>query len=316
MAKRRKQGRPLDGVLLFDKPSGISSNQALQQVKRLYYAQKAGHTGSLDPLASGLLPICFGEATKFSHYLLAADKGYYFQAKLGERTTTSDADGEIVSSSAVNVTGKQLDDVVSAYRGKIQQIPSMYSALKHKGKPLYKYAREGIEIERESRPIEVYRLEITEHKDSFISGFVHCSKGTYVRTLIDDIGQDLGCGAHLTQLRRSQVGDFDGPGVTLEQLEKMKDEKQHPEMDALLLPVDSGLQHFPKIELGDDLAYYMRFGQAVFIPGVPANTLLRLYHAGTFIGLGELDNDGKVAPRRLCVRNEDAPATESAETPS
>lgn len=299
MGKRKARGRDIDGLLLFDKPTGVSSSQALQHVKRLYHAAKAGHTGSLDPMASGMLPICFGEATKFSHYLLDADKGYFFTAKLGIRTTTSDAEGEVVEEREVDVSAEDIEMIFERYRGVTQQIPSMYSALKHNGQPLYKYARKGIEIEREPRDITLYKLEMLEFRGDEVDGFVHCSKGTYVRTLVDDIGQELGCGAHLIRLRRDSVGDFDEKMVSLEQLKALKDEQAHAEMDDLLLPVDACMDYFPVVNLGDDEAHYIQFGQPVSITGAPADTLLRLYHNKAFLGLGEIDRNGMLAPRRL-----------------
>ncbi|MFT4993975.1 MAG: tRNA pseudouridine55 synthase, partial [Paraglaciecola sp.] len=194
MARKRK-GRAIDGILLLDKPLGISSNHALQRVKRLFFAAKAGHTGALDPLATGMLPICLGEATKFSQFLLEADKTYLVTAKLGVRTTTSDADGDIVETKVVNVSQAQLDSACEQFRGPIKQVPSMFSALKHQGKPLYFYARQGIEIDRPARDITIFSLSVSRFEGDEVDMQVHCSKGTYIRSLVDDIGQILGCGA-------------------------------------------------------------------------------------------------------------------------
>src|SRR3990167_10000985 len=199
----------INGILLLDKPLGLSSNSALQKVKNLFQAKKAGHTGSLDPLATGLLPICFGEATKFSQYWLDSDKTYRVRAKLGVRTTTSDAEGDIVFQSEVpHFTLADIEKQMAIFRGDIQQVPSMYSALKHEGQPLYKLARRGIEIERPARPITIYRFDLLRYANEALEMEVHCSKGTYIRTLIDDLGQALGVGAHVIALHRIQVGLF------------------------------------------------------------------------------------------------------------
>src|SRR3990167_9071748 len=211
MRKRKHKGRNLSGLLVLDKPVGITSNAALQQVKALYQASKAGHTGSLDPLASGMLIICFGEATKFSQYLLDADKTYEVHAKLGEKTTTGDAEGEIVTRQSVPTFSKnEIEKVLENFRGEIRQIPSMYSAIKYQGKPLYEYARAGIEVERQARPIFIYELVLRSIEKQECHLFVHCSKGTYIRTLIENIGDKLRCGAHVAGLRRLSIGKF-GP---------------------------------------------------------------------------------------------------------
>ena len=218
--QRQFRGRAVDGILLLDKPAGITSNDALQQVKRIYAAAKAGHTGALDPLATGMLPICLGEATKFSQFLLEADKRYRVVAKLGLRTDTSDADGEVVETRPVNVTEAALAEALDGFRGTTQQIPSMYSALKYQGKPLYYYAREGIAVPRESRPIHVYELTLVRFEGDELELEIHCSKGTYIRTIVDDLGEILGCGAHVAVLRRLSVATYPSERmVTLEQLE-------------------------------------------------------------------------------------------------
>lgn len=226
MAKRRK-GRAINGILLLDKPYEMSSNHALQAVKRIYFAQKAGHTGALDPLATGMLPICLGEGTKFSQFLLDTDKTYIVTAKLGVRTTTSDADGEIVAEKPVNVSQEQLDIALDSFRGTTQQVPSMYSALKYQGQPLYKYAREGIEVPRVSRDITVYKLDLLRFVDDEVDLEIHVSKGTYIRTIIDDLGEMLGCGAHVADLRRVTVGSYPREKmVTIEQLETLLEQAQ------------------------------------------------------------------------------------------
>ena len=219
---RRPKGRFIDGIVLLDKDTGMSSNFALQRVKRFFNANKAGHTGALDPLATGMLPICLGEATKFSQHLLDSDKRYLVTAKLGQRTDTSDSDGEVVQTRPVNVTQALLDEKLAFFRGTTQQIPSMYSALKYQGQPLYKYAREGIEVPRESRPITVFELNFIKLEGDELTLDIHCSKGTYIRTIIDDLGEMLGCGAHVVMLRRTQVAEYPYEKmVTLAQLEAL-----------------------------------------------------------------------------------------------
>jgi tRNA pseudouridine55 synthase len=301
MARRRAKGRDVNGILLLDKPSGITSNDALQQVKRLYFARKAGHTGSLDPLASGVLPVCMGEATKVSAFLLDADKRYQVRCQLGVRTTTADAEGEIVETRPVeNYTEAQLEKVLENFRGSIEQIPPMFSALKHEGQRLYKLARQGVEVEREARPVEIYSLTLTGRGQDWIDIDVHCSKGTYVRTLAEDIGEQLGCGAHVIALRRTSVGPYgDQELVTLEQLRALK-EQDMPAMDALLLPIETALTQWPGVELSADAAFYLQQGQAVLVPRAPTSGWVRLYATNhNFLGMGEILDDGRVAPRRL-----------------
>ncbi len=291
--------RPVSGVLLLDKPVGLSSNQALQQVKHLFMAAKAGHTGSLDPFATGLLPICLGEATKFSHFLLDADKTYRATMCLGTITTTGDTEGEVVSTSAVNVNQERLKSVLRQFLGDIQQVPPMYSALKHQGKALYEYARAGVEIERSARDVTIHHIELEELFGNTAVINVGCSKGTYIRTLAEDIGKMLGCGAHLTQLRRLETGGFRlDEALTVAQLDAMSLEQR----DAALLPPDVLVQELPAVMLDRESAYYLGRGQSVWKPGRIAHGLLRLYEdTGRFLGLGEQDADGKVAPRRLVV---------------
>jgi tRNA pseudouridine55 synthase len=301
MARRRAKGRDVNGILLLDKPSGITSNDALQQVKRLYFARKAGHTGSLDPLASGVLPVCMGEATKVSAFLLDADKRYQVRCQLGVRTTTADAEGEILETRPVeNYTEAQLEKVLENFRGSIEQIPPMYSALKHEGQRLYKLARQGVEVEREARPVEIYSLTLTGRGQDWIDIEVHCSKGTYVRTLAEDIGEQLGCGAHVIALRRTAVGPYgDQELVTLDQLRELK-EQDMPAMDKLLLPIETALTQWPGVELSADAAFYLQQGQAVLVPRAPTSGWVRLYATNhNFLGMGEILDDGRVAPRRL-----------------
>ncbi|GAB3215772.1 MAG: tRNA pseudouridine(55) synthase TruB [Aeromonadaceae bacterium] len=306
--RRRFKGRDVHGILLLAKPSGITSNDALQQVKRIYNAAKAGHTGALDPLATGMLPICLGEATKFSQFLLDADKRYQVTAKLGERTNTSDADGTIISTRPLTFTEPQLQQALMSFRGGSLQVPSMFSALKHQGKPLYEYAREGIEIEREARPITVYELNVLEFSGDKLVLDIHCSKGTYIRTIIDDLGEMLGCGAHVTQLHRSQVASYPAERMlTIEQLqaifERCKAEGRPPreELDPLLLPMDTAVDSLPEVNMSAVVASYVTQGQAVQVAQVPASGFVRMTVGDEreFIGVGEIDDDGKVAPRRL-----------------
>jgi tRNA pseudouridine55 synthase len=302
MAKRRNvRGRDISGVFLLDKPKGISSNAALQTVKALYFAKKAGHTGSLDPIATGMLPICFGEATKFSQFLLDADKHYHVQAQLGVRTDSCDAEGKVVETKAVDVSEQQILACLENFRGDIKQVPSMFSALKHNGKPLYKLARQGIEIEREARPVSIHELELLTFENDTFSLNVKCSKGTYIRNLVDDIGQALGCGAHVVELRRLGVAGFTaGQMLTISQLEQMKQAEQFQAMDNLLLPITSTLQHLPVIHLPQIASFQLKQGSAVQISDAPTSGFMRLIDSdNNFIGIGTIDDEGKVAPRRL-----------------
>ncbi len=306
--QRRFRGREVDGILLLDKPAGITSNDALQQVKRIYAAAKAGHTGALDPLATGMLPICLGEATKFSQFLLDADKRYRVVAKLGERTDTSDADGEVVETRPVNVAPGDLIEALDRFRGQSEQIPSMYSALKYQGKPLYQYAREGIEVPRESRPITVYELTLIRFEGDEVELEVHCSKGTYIRTIVDDLGEVLGCGAHVTVLRRLAVAGYPTDRMlTLEQLQcilencRAQDIAPRLELDPLLLPMDTAVASLPEVNMSELVAGYINQGQAVQVSGAPLDGFVRMTmgEEHQFIGVGEIDDDGKVAPKRL-----------------
>jgi len=306
MGRRQRNShlRPVNGILLLDKPAGITSNAALQAVKKLYRARKAGHTGSLDPLATGLLPICFGEATKISGFLLDADKDYQVTCKLGERTTTADAEGELLEQRPVEgITEKSVRRVMEGFIGDIEQIPPMYSALKHKGERLYKLARQGIEVEREARQVTILEMELLDFSLPQVAFRVHCSKGTYVRTLMEDMGEILGCGAHVVGLRRLGVGPFDDTGmVDMEGLETLAAGGMAglAELDKLLLPLESGLAQWPDVRLSGDAAFYLRQGQPVLVPNAPTDGWVRLYEGETqFLGMGEILDDGRVAPRRL-----------------
>ncbi|NBC47897.1 MAG: tRNA pseudouridine(55) synthase TruB [Gammaproteobacteria bacterium] len=304
MGRRRRRGREVNGILLLDKPLGISSNHALQRVKRLYDAQKAGHTGSLDPLATGLLPLCLGYTTKFSGFLLDADKRYRVRVRLGETTETADAEGEVIATEPIGdgVTEAAVSEVIAGFVGEIEQLPPMYSAVKHDGKRLYKLAREGKEVERTPRQISIYGIELLEFRLPDIELLVHCSKGTYVRTLAEDIGKRLGCGGHVAALRRTGVGPYvegDTAFVTLAEVEAAAE--SGPEaMDALLLPLESTLGHCPAVRLSANAAFYLSQGQPVLVPQAPTEGLVRLYDVGDcFLGVGEILEDGRVQPKRL-----------------
>ncbi|MDA0380688.1 tRNA pseudouridine(55) synthase TruB [Vibrio owensii] len=309
MARRRK-GRPINGVILLDKPTGISSNDALQKVKRIFFAEKAGHTGALDPLATGMLPICLGEATKFSQFLLDSDKRYRVIAKLGERTDTSDSDGEVVETRPVDVNLEKLEACIDTFRGESDQVPSMFSALKYQGKPLYEYARKGIEVPRESRKITVYEIVLHRFEGDDVEMEVHCSKGTYIRTIVDDLGEMLGCGAHVTMLRRTGVAKYPYEKmVTLEQLNELLEQAHRDEvapkelLDPLLLPMDTAVEDLPEVNLNAELTNLVQHGMPVQVFGAPEGTPIRMTSGEDklFIGVAEVNDDGKVAPKRLVV---------------
>ena len=289
--------RKVDGVLLLDKPVGLTSNTALQKAKRLFNAAKAGHTGTLDPFATGLLPLCFGEATKFSQFLLDADKVYLAEVKLGERTSSGDLDGDIIARAPVRVTQAQLLVALERFKGEIEQTPPMHSALKHQGRPLYEYARQGVDIPRKARRVMVHALDLEAFRGESCTLRVHCSKGFYVRALADDLGEALGCGAHLVGLRRLAVGAFSiADGVTLEELEAMDEAGR----DAALAPADALIAALPAVTLDLEAEWQMMHGQPVWLPRLQVGELFRIYGAhGAFLGAAEVNLDGKLAPRRL-----------------
>lgn len=289
-------------MLLLDKPLGYSSNQALQKVKLLFQAAKAGHTGTLDPLATGLLPLCFGEATKFAHYLADADKTYIATLKLGVTTSTGDAEGEVLVTSPVSVSQVQFEQACQQFVGEISQIPPMYSALKHEGKALYEYAREGVEIERKARVITVHSISLNNFESDTAMITVTCTKGTYIRTLAEDIGHYLGCGAHLVGLRRTATANYQiAQSITLAQFEAMSQEQRL----SALMPADSAILDFPALVLDADSAFYLQQGQAVWQSGMIPSGLIRLYNESqVFLGLGEQQSDGKIAPKRLIVERD------------
>lgn len=289
--------RRVDGVLLLDKPVGISSNSALQKAKMLFQAAKAGHTGNLDPVASGLLPICFGEATKYSQFLLDADKTYQAEFTLGQTTSTGDSEGEITGSQPVNATREEVERVLQGLVGEISQVPPMYSALKHQGRALYEYARKGVEIERQARLVTVYRLTLEAFDGVRLRVTVQCSKGTYIRVLAEDVGRALGGGAYMSALRRTVTSRFDiADALTLEQLGEMSVEQR----DACLLPIDVLVDDLPQVKLDGDSAYYLKRGNPVWLPRQTERGEVRLYEEnGAFLGVGVAMDDGKIAPRRL-----------------
>lgn len=303
--RRRSRGRDVNGVIALDKPIGMSSNDAVQRVKRLFSAKKVGHTGSLDPLATGVLPLCLGEATKFSQYLLASDKKYWTKLKLGVATDSGDADGQVISTGSVEgITREAIDEALDAFRGDFDQVPSMFSAVKHNGQPLYKLARQGIEVERKARPVTVFENEILAFEGDELTLSIHCSKGTYVRTIAEELGEALGCGAHVTALRRTMAGPFgEDDLVTIEEIETAR---ENHVLDDLLQPVASAVRQWPSVTLSSATAFYVKQGQPVIVPHAPTEGWVRLVEddddvVGGFLGVGEVLSDGRIAPRRLVL---------------
>ena len=299
----KRKGRQINGILVIDKLYGMSSNAVVQQVKKLFGARKVGHTGSLDPLATGILPLCFGEATKFSQFLLTSDKKYWTRLKLGVRTASGDTDSEVIEERPI--TGLSLgaiEESLEQFRGSLQQIPSMYSAIKRDGQPLYKLARQGIEVEREARPINIYSNEIVGYSNDSLELEIYCSKGTYIRTVADDLGQALGCGAHVVELRRTMAGPYTEKDlVSFDELEAAR---KNDVLTDLLCPIASAVRQWPAVRLNELSAYYLRQGQAVIVPHAPSEGWVCLLddeniEGDEFIGVGEVLSDGRVAPRRL-----------------
>lgn len=294
--------KQVHGILLLDKPIDMTSNRALQRAKRLFQAKKAGHTGSLDPLATGMLPLCFGEATKFSQYLLDSNKTYHVVAQLGVQTNTGDCEGEVIATAPlVNITEDRVQAVLKSFLGEQDQVPPMFSALKFQGKPLYELARKGIEIERKARRVTMFSIDFEKLAHDKLSFTVHCSKGTYVRTLVEDIGRALGCGAHVAALRRTVVTPYEqAPMYTLEQLEDILATGGAQALEACLLPVDSAVNVLPVVILPMTSTFYMRMGQAVRATFPSDSSFVRLVSEdGVFIGLGEALADGRIKPHRL-----------------
>ncbi len=288
--------QPVHGVLLLNKPVGLTSNSALQKARRLFNARRAGHTGTLDPFADGLLPLCFGEATKFSHFLLDADKTYRAVMQLGVTTTTGDPEGEVLETRPVNVTEAEIRAVLPRFMGEIEQIPPMHSALKHQGRPLYEYARAGIEIERPARRVHIHALEILDCKLPQVTFRVRCGAGTYIRTLAQDIGAALGCGAHLSALTRLASGRFSlEQAYTLEGLEALSEPLRY----TALLPADCLVHHLPEIELDAVARLALIQGRRLPVGFAPAD-LVRVYDTNRgFLGLAHIDSNRMLIPRRL-----------------
>lgn len=292
----------ITGILLLDKPAQFTSNGALQRVKRLFNAKKAGHTGSLDPIATGMLPLCFGEATKFSQFLLESDKSYYVVARLGEQTTTGDSEGEIIrTASAAHITEESLKNVMRQFLGDIEQVPPMFSAIKHEGKPLYELARRGIEVERQSRTVHIYSLSLESFTPDSFSFEVRCSKGTYVRTLVEDICNALQTCGHVIELRRTSVSAYGGAVMyTLGALESLAERSGPEGLRSCLLPIETAVQSYPAVILSTSAAFYLKMGQSVRAT-FPINSARVRLHAedATFLGIGEVMPDGRVKPQRL-----------------
>lgn len=311
MGRRRKFGRQLDGVLLVNKPAGLSSNAVLQQAKRLFFANKAGHTGALDPLATGVLPLCFGEATKFSQYLLDADKVYISTFALGVTTDSADADGEVLQrSSAAHLSEADVRKAMQPFLGEIAQVPPMYSALKKDGQPLYKLARQGIEVERKARQVNIFEYRLLGFEPGEVAKakvLIHCSKGTYVRSLAADMGEALGVGAHVAELHRQKAGEFDNDdAVDLDVLEQERGEDRAEVLDHHLLPMDAPVASLPQISIHEDSAYYFGRGNPVMDIGVyqigdEGDTVRVFEESGRFLGLAQITDDGCLAPKRLVV---------------
>ena len=293
--------RSIHGILLLDKPPNITSNGALQKIKRLFHAKKAGHTGSLDPIATGMLPICFGEATKFSQFLLESDKTYQVIGKLGIETTTGDTEGDIIETKSIEkITAAQIEQVLPDFVGEISQIPPMYSAIKFQGKPLYELARRGIEVERKPRRIHIFSLTLDQvYRDEF-SFQVHCSKGTYIRTLVSDIGRKIGCGAHVVGLRRVMVAPYQHVEMHgLPVLENIAENNPQKLLD-FLLPVETAVKSFPVVQLSMASIFYLRTGQAIRATIPFHSSLVRLVSEDEkFLGMGEVTSDGRIKPHRL-----------------
>jgi tRNA pseudouridine55 synthase len=302
-----KRGRHVDGIVVLNKATGLSSNAALQQVKRLFEARKAGHTGSLDPLATGVLPLCLGEATKVSQFLLDSDKGYRTRIRLGVRTSSGDSEGEVIAErDSIGISREQIEEALDSFRGDIEQLPPMYSALKKDGVPLYKLARQGKTVEREPRPVTIYSIELCAYIDNELELAIDCSKGTYIRTIADDLGEILGCGAHVVALHRTRAGAFtEQDSIKIDALENVKEEEGLAGIDAYLIPMDKAVAELPEVRLPEVTASYVLNGQAVMVQHLPSDGLVRLYQDEQFIGIGCIDDDGKVAPKRLVVSQRD-----------
>jgi tRNA pseudouridine55 synthase len=311
LGPKRSSGRSVNGVLVLHKTAGMTSNYALQKAKHLFSANKAGHTGSLDPFATGVLPLCFGEATKFSQFLLNADKGYKSTFRLGVVTSTADREGEVIATvNAAHLTREQIETALDQFRGALQQVPPMVSALKVNGQPLYKLARKGQVIERQPRPVTVHRLDVLAVRLGEVAEVdvdIHCSKGTYIRSIASDLGEVLGVGGHVAELHRSQAGTFrEDQSFSLEQLLDARGDGGAEVLDQFLLPVDASLEQVPQLQLSETSCHYFTQGQAVmdvrvYRLGNQGDTVRVCREDGVFLGLGEITDDGRVRPRRLVV---------------
>ena len=301
MVPGRGKGRNVNGIILLDKAKGESSNYALQRIKRLFHAKKAGHTGSLDPLATGVLPLCLGEATKISQFLLDSDKRYMAKVKLGERTDSGDSEGVVIDvQRRIDVDYDALVQTLTKFEGEIKQLPPMYSALKHHGVPLYKLARKGISIKRKVRPVTIHKIGLMNFDNNIAEIDVTCSKGTYIRTLADDLGQELGCGAHVIELRRLQAGVFSIDQCRdSNELETIKESFGLTGLDKVIVPMERAVEKLPEVVLASETARDIRNGQAVSFHELPKSGLVRLYEKENFIGIGTVNADGEVAPKRL-----------------
>jgi tRNA pseudouridine55 synthase len=300
-SRKPRDYRDVDGILLLDKPLGLSSNKALQAARHVFRANKAGHTGSLDPLATGLLPVCFGEATKFSAFLLEAAKRYRAECRLGVITSTGDAEGEVLETRAVEIDRDQVEAVLPRFTGRIEQTPPMHSAVKHQGERLYNLARKGIEVERAPRTVEIHALELVALEGERLVLDIHCSKGTYIRTLAEDIGEALGCGASLSALERTGVQPFwEDRRYTLDELRAIREQQGDDALLDCLLPIEAALREWPEVTLSSAMSFYLKQGQPVQVPGAPLEGLVRLCgESEGFLGVGQILGDGRVAPKRL-----------------
>lgn len=303
MGRRNKKGRNITGIVIIDKPTGRSSNHVLQQVKRLFDAKKAGHTGALDPLATGVLPICLGEATKVSSYLLDADKSYHVTCTLGIVTDSGDSDGEVLSHSPIPTFNNQIIlDLLPEFMGEQDQVPPMFSALKYKGQPLYKLARQGIEVERKSRRITIYDIQLLDITDETFSLAVRCSKGTYIRTLVEDISHKLGCGGHVSKLHRVTAAGYTiQQALSIEELIELAEQGLNT-LDKHLLPTEDALPDWPRIVANDEQVTALRFGQSILVECEFKSVQVRLFSTENhFLGLGEMNEEGVVSPKRVFV---------------
>ena len=300
---KRQKGRNINGIVVLDKAPGCSSNAALQEVKRIFEASKAGHTGSLDSLATGVLPLCLGEATKVSQFLLDSDKRYRARIRLGIRTDSGDSEGNVIEElTEFHVKRREVEKALKKFEGEIEQLPPMYSALKVNGVPLYKLARKGLEVERSLRKVSIYHIALLDFAENVVEIEIACSKGTYIRTIADDLGQDLGCGAHIIALRRTQAGAFtEEDCISAAELIELKESDGLDMIDQHLIPMDKAVLDLPEVKLPSITASHVKNGQAVLVRHLPDEGLVSMYEDEQFIGIGCIDDDGKVAPRRLIV---------------